>query len=180
MKRETLSEGIRKSWGWILVLGVIYVIIGFIMASAPITATFEIEVLLGLLLIISGIITIVGSYMTGNWKSSLLVLLSGILYLVVGVMLLKKPMADILTLSIVLAVFLLLEGIFGLIYAFEMKPAPNWVWLLVSGITSVILGLMILGEFPDSSALVIGLLVGIYYIINGVSMVMISIALKNR
>ena len=61
-----------------------------------------------------------------------------------------------------------------------MQPAPNWVWLLVSGIASVILAVMIWGEFPASSAFIIGLLVGIYFIINGFSMVMISFALKGR
>jgi uncharacterized membrane protein HdeD (DUF308 family) len=61
-----------------------------------------------------------------------------------------------------------------------MKPAPNWIWLLVSGVASVILGVMIWGEFPESSAFIIGLLVGIYFLINGITMVMFSLALKSK
>ena len=61
-----------------------------------------------------------------------------------------------------------------------MKPAPNWIWLLVSGVASVILGVMIWGGFPQSSSFVIGLLVGIYFLINGITMVMFSIAVKNH
>jgi len=178
MNGVTIPEGLKKSWGWLLVLGIIYVIMGLIMAGEPMAATYAIDVFLGFVLIIGGIISVVGSFFTGNWKSLILVLLSGILYLVVGVMLLKNPMAGVLTLTILLAAFLLVEGIFKIIHAFQIKPAQNWIWLLVSGIASVILAVMIWGEFPASSAFVIGLLVGIYFIINGISLVMISFALK--
>ncbi|MEQ9618522.1 MAG: HdeD family acid-resistance protein [Deltaproteobacteria bacterium] len=174
------TPSLKGSWGWLLALGVIYVIMGLIMAGSPIAATYAIEVFLGFILIAGGAISVIGSFFAGNWKKLLLILLSGILYLVVGYMLLKNPMAGVLTLTILLAAFLLVEGIFKIIHAFQMKPSPNWVWLLVSGIASVILGVMIWGEFPASSAFVIGLLVGIYFIINGFSMVMLSFALKGK
>ena len=89
-------------------------------------------------------------------------------------------MQGVLTLTILLAAFLLVEGFFKIIHAFQMKPAPNWMWLLVSGVASVILGVMIWGEFPESSAFIIGLLVGIYFLINGLTMVMFSFALKSK
>ncbi len=179
MNGESIAEGLRKSWGWLLVLGIIYVIMGLIMAGAPMAATYAIEVFIGFVLIVGGIVSVVGSFFTGNWKSLLLILVSGILYLVVGAMLLKNPMAGVITLTLLLAAFLLVEGFFKIIHAFQMKPAPNWIWLFVSGVASVILGVMIWGGFPASSAFVIGLLVGIYFIINGISMVMISFALKS-
>lgn len=179
MNGVTIAEGLKNSWGWLLVLGIIYVIIGIIMAGAPMAATYAIEVFLGFLLLIGGIISIVGSFFTGNWKSLVLVLLSGILYLIVGIMLLNHPVTGVLTLTILLAAFLLVEGFFKIVHSFQMKPAPNWGWLLVSGIASVILGIMIWGEYPESSTFVIGLLVGIYFIINGISLVMLSFALKS-
>lgn len=180
MNGTTLAEGLKGSWGWLLALGIIYVIMGFIMVGSPIASTYAIEVFLGFILMVGGAISVIGSFFSGNWKRFILILLSGILYLIVGYMLLKNPMAGVLTLTILLAAFLLVEGIFKIIHAFQMQPAPNWVWLLVSGIASVILAVMIWGEFPASSAFIIGLLVGIYFIINGFSMVMISFALKGR
>ena len=143
-------------------------------------ATLAVDIVLGFVLIIGGVISIIGAFFSGNWKRLLLILLSGILYLVVGVLLLKNPMKGVLTLTLLLAAFLLVEGFFKIIHAFQMKPAPNWVWLLVSGIASVILGIMIWGEFPESSTFIIGLLVGIYFLINGITMVMFSFALKGH
>jgi uncharacterized membrane protein HdeD (DUF308 family) len=126
------------------------------------------------------VISIIGAFFTGDWKRLLLILLSGILYVIIGVLLLKNPMQGVLTLTILLAAFLLVEGFFKIIHAIQMKPAPNWIWLLVSGVASVILGIMIWGEFPESSAFIIGLLVGIYFLINGLTMVMFSFALKSK
>ncbi|MEW6143626.1 MAG: DUF308 domain-containing protein [Thermodesulfobacteriota bacterium] len=178
MNGTSIAEGIRRSWGWLLALGIAYIIMGLVIAGSPMAATLAVEVLIGFVLIIGGVISIIGAFFTGDWKRLLLVLLSGVLYLVVGVLLLKNPMAGVLTLTLLLAAFLLVEGFFKIIHAFQMKPAPNWIWLLVSGVASVVLGVMIWGEFPESSAFIIGLLVGIYFLINGITMVMFSLALK--
>jgi len=180
MNGTSIAEGIRRSWGWLLALGIAYVIMGLVIAGSPMAATIAVDILIGFVLIIGGVISIIGAFFTGDWKRFLLVLLSGILYLVVGVLLLKNPMAGVLTLTLLLAAFLLVEGFFKIIHAFQMKPAPNWVWLLVSGAASVILGVMIWGQFPESGAFIIGLLVGIYFLINGITMVMFSFALKGK
>jgi uncharacterized membrane protein HdeD (DUF308 family) len=180
MNGTSIAEGIRRSWGWLLALGIAYIIMGLVIAGSPMAATIAVDILIGFVLIIGGVISIIGAFFTGDWKRFLLVLLSGILYLVVGVLLLKNPMAGVLTLTLLLAAFLLVEGFFKIIHAFQMKPAPNWVWLLVSGVASVILGVMIWGQFPQSGAFIIGLLVGIYFLINGITMVMFSFALKGK
>lgn len=180
MNGTSIAEGIRRSWGWLLALGIAYVIMGLVIAGSPMAATIAVDILIGFVLIIGGVISIIGAFFTGDWRRFLLVLLSGILYLVVGVLLLKNPMAGVLTLTLLLAAFLLVEGFFKIIHAFQMKPAPNWVWLLVSGVASVILGVMIWGQFPQSGAFIIGLLVGIYFLINGITMVMFSFALKGK
>ncbi len=78
------------------------------------------------------------------------------------------------------AAFLLVEGFFKIINAYQLKPANNWVWILVSEIASVILGVMIWAEFPQSSAFVIGLLFGIYFLLNGLGLIMFSLALKDQ
>lgn len=180
MNGTSIAESIRQNWGWLLALGIAYVIMGLVIAGSPMAATLAVEVLIGFVLVIGGVISIIGAFFTGDWKRLLLILLSGILYIVVGVLLLKNPVQGVLTLTILLAAFLLVEGFFKIIHSFQMKPAPNWVWLLVSGVASVILGIMIWGEFPESSAFIIGLLVGIYFLINGITMVMFSFALKSK
>ena len=180
MNSTAVAESIRENWGWLLAMGIAYIIMGLVITGSPMAATLAVDILLGFVLIIGGIISIIGAFFSGNWKRLLLILLSGILYLVVGVLLLKNPMQGVLTLTILLAAFLLVEGFFKIIHAFQMKPAPNWVWLLVSGVASVILGVMVWGGFPQSSTFIIGLLVGIYFLINGITMVMFSFALRSK
>ncbi len=180
MNGTSIAEGIRRSWGWLLALGIAYVVMGLVITGSPMAATVAVDILLGFVLIIGGVISIIGAFFSGDWKRLLLILLSGILYLAVGVLLLKNPMKGVLTLTLLLAAFLLVEGFFKIIHSFQMKPAPNWVWLLVSGVASVILGIMIWGEFPESGTFIIGLLVGIYFLIDGLTMVMFSLALKGH
>ena len=142
-------------------------------------ATIAIEILLGYILLVGGAISVIGSFFTGNWKSFILILLSGILYIIVGFFLVTNLKEGIITLTLLLAVFLFVEGFFKIIHSFQVKPAQNWIWILISGIASVILGAMIWAEFPQSSAFIIGLLVGIYFLINGFSLIMFSFALKD-
>lgn len=178
MSGASLGEALKASRGWLIAIGIAYVIIGFITIGYPMAATIAVEILVGIILLAGGTVSVVGAFFSGNWKNLLLILLSGILYLVVGYMFLKNPFQGVITLTFILAVFLLIEGFFRIIHAFQMKPSPNWVWLLVSGVASVILGAMIWAEFPASSAFIIGLLVGIYLLINGFSLIMFSAAIR--
>ncbi len=178
MSGASIAQGLRQNWWWLLVMGIVYVIAGFVAIGHPIMASYAVELVIGVILIVGGIISIIGSFFSGDWKRLLLIFISGILYLVVGYLLIKDPISGVVTLTLLLAAFLLVEGIFKIIHAFQMKPTPNWGWLLVSGIASLILGGLIYSEFPSSSTYILGLLVGIYFLINGFSMIMFSFAVK--
>ncbi len=179
MSEMTLPGSAKSSWGWLLALGIAYLIFGFVVMGHPVIATWVIDFTLGFILIIGGITSVVAAFFAGDWKRFLFIFISGVLYIIVGGLIIKNPFAGVLTLTLLLAAFLLVEGVFKVIHAFQMKPEANWIWLLVSGAASVILGLMIWTGFPQSGVFVIGLLVGIYLLIDGISMVMISLALKN-
>ena len=179
MSGNSMVQNLQANRGWLLVLGIAYVILGWVAIGYPMAATIAIEMLLGYLLLVGGVIAIVGSFFSGNWKNLILILLSGILYIFVGFFLVTNMKEGIITLTLLLAAFLLVEGIFKIIHAFQIKAAQNWVWILISGLASVILTIMIWAEFPQSSAFVIGLLVGIYFLINGFSLIMFSFALKD-
>ena len=179
MNGTSRAHGLKASRGWLLVLGIAYVILGWVAIGYPMAATIAVEILLGYILLVGGLISVVGAFFSGNWKNFILILLSGILYLIVGFLLVTNLKEGVIALTLLLAAFLLVEGFFKIINAFQMQPARNWGWILVSGIASVILGALIWAEFPLSSAFVIGLLVGIYFLINGFSLIMFSFALKD-
>jgi len=179
MSGTSIVQSLKANRGWLLVLGIAYIILGWVAIGYPMAATIAIEILLGYILLVGGAISVIGSFFTGNWKSFILILLSGILYIIVGFFLVTNLKEGIITLTLLLAVFLFVEGFFKIINSFQVKPAQNWIWILISGIASVILGAMIWAEFPQSSAFIIGLLVGIYFLINGFSLIMFSFALKD-
>lgn len=179
MSGTSVAQKLSTHRGWLLVLGIAYVIFGWVAIGYPMAATIAVELLLGYILLVAGIVSIVGAFFSGNWKNLVLILLSGILYLIVGFLLVTNLKEGVIALTLLLAAFLLVEGFFKIINAFQVKTSQNWIWILVSGIASVILGVMIWAEFPQSSAFVIGLLVGIYFLINGFSLIMFSFALKD-
>jgi len=179
MTGTSVAQKLSAHRGWLLVLGIAYVIFGWVAIGYPMAATIAVELLIGYILLVAGLVSVVGAFFSGNWKNMVLILLSGILYLIVGFMLVTNLKEGVIALTLLLAAFLFVEGFFKIIHAYQVKPAQNWIWILVSGVASVILGIMIWAEFPQSSAFIIGLLFGIYFLINGFSLIMFSFALKD-
>jgi uncharacterized membrane protein HdeD (DUF308 family) len=169
---------LEKGWGWLLALGVIFIVLGIIALGSPYALTLAVDLMLGWVLIICGIISIVSAFFSGDWGKFLLILLSGIIFVLAGILLLANPLKGVLTLALILAAFLLVEGIFKIIYAFQMKSTQNWGWVLVSGIISLVLAILIWAQWP-ASIVIIGLLVGFYILFSGISMVMLSIAARS-
>lgn len=171
---ETLS----KNWGWLLALGILMVILGVLVIGAPGVTGIAVGLLLGWILMIGGIAHGVHAFMAQGWRGFLFELLSGILYLVVGVMLVADPLGGVLALTVLLAVFLVVEGIFKIITALRSRPLNGWIWLLMSGVASVILGGLIWAQWPISGLWAIGLLVGIYLLFSGWSLMMLAFAAR--
>jgi uncharacterized membrane protein HdeD (DUF308 family) len=171
---ETLSS----KWGWLLALGILMIVLGVLAIAAPKPATLAVQFLLGWILVVGGIAEGIHAFMAQGWRGFLFELLSAILYLVVGVLLLTNPIGGALALTIVLAVFLIVEGIFKILMAFRVRDHRGWGWLAASGVLSVILGLMIWAEWPYSGLWVIGLLVGIQLVFTGWSLVMLALAAR--
>lgn len=169
------ARALEKGWGWLLALGVVFIILGIIALGTPYPLALAVDLMLGWIFIICGIISIVSAFSSGNRGKFLLILLSGIIFVIAGILLLANPLKGVLTLALILAAFLLVEGIFKIIYAFQMKSTQNWSWVLASGIISLILAILIWAQWP-ASIVIIGLLVGFYILFSGISMVMLAIA----
>ena len=172
------ARALEKGWGWLLALGVVFIILGIIALGSPYALTLAVDLMLGWILIICGIISIVSAFFSGNWGKFLFILLSGIIFVIAGVLLLANPLKGVLTLALILAAFLLVEGIFKIVYAFQMKSTQNWGWVLASGIISLVLAILIWAQWP-ASIVIIGLLLGFYILFSGISMVMLSIAARS-
>ena len=134
-------EVLSRNWGWLLALGILMIILGAI--AAPVAATIAVQFMLGWLLVITGIAEGIHAFMVRGWRGFLLEILSAVLYLGVVILLLVNPLEGALALTIVLAAFLVVEGIFKIIMAMRVRDHDGWGWLLASGILSVVLGVLI-------------------------------------
>ena len=169
---------LSRNWGWLLALAILMIMLGLMAVAAPVYATFAVQVLLGWILIIGGIAQGVHAFMAKGWGGFLFELLSALLYLAVGVLLLVNPVEGALALAIVLAAFLIVEGIFKIVMAWRVRGHPRWGWLLASGILSLILGALIWTQWPSAALWVIGLLVGVHLLFTGWALLMLALAAR--
>lgn len=168
-------ERIKKNAGLTIWLGVVVLIVGLLAMGSPLVAGMSIAVLVGIMLIIGGIGHLIFSMQTGKGFFSILV---GVLTIIAGIYMLANPAVALATLTVFLAAYMVVSGIFEILMAFQIKPIKGWGWVLFSGILSLVLGVMIWSQFPLSGAWAIGLLVGINLVFSGWSLIMIGIAAR--
>jgi len=169
---------LKKNWGWMLALGIIFVILGFIGLGMQIALTLASVVFLGVLLLIGAGAQIVDAFKCKGWKSIVWHVLTAILYGVAGVIIIIDPLVASIIFTLVLGFIILLAGITRIIMAFHIKGMKGWGWPLVGGIISVILGLLIVAQWPISGLWVIGLFVAIEMIVSGWSYIFLALAAR--
>src|SRR5215510_13378970 len=168
------ADEIRRSWGWYLGLGIALIILGAIAIGSAFLMTIASVFLFGWILIIGGVMEVVHAFWHKRWAGFFLDLLTGILYVVVGWMMVTNPAESALLLTLIIAMFLVFEGVFRIVAALAARY-PHWGWVMFNGIISLILGIMIWRQWPYSGLWVIGLFVGIEMLLNGWSLVMLSL-----
>ena len=171
-------EAIKGHWVWILVLGIILVLVGTLAVMMPLVATQATALVLGLLVLMAGVAQLVGAFWTRDWSGFFLTLLMGVLYAVLGVMILRAPVKAELALTLLLACVLMVGGLFRIIGSLMFR-FPHWGWTLTGGAINLLLGILIWQQWPEAALWVIGLFVGIDLIFTGWTWVMLSLALKN-
>ena len=165
--RDAMRESIRRYSLWYLIEGVLLVTIGLLAMIYPVVSSVAVVVLLGWLLIISGVaqgVSLVGArHVPHFW----LQLISVVLAVLVGFLLLRDPAQGLLTITLLLIVFFMIEGISKIVFALTIRPFPNWGWVLASGVVGVILSAILWGSLPLPALWLIGLLLGIQLVSAG-------------
>jgi uncharacterized membrane protein HdeD (DUF308 family) len=170
----TGSEELRRYWGWYLALGIVLIVLGTIAIGSTFVMTIASVFFFGWLLIIGGVMEVIHAFWHKRWAGFFLDLLTGILYVVAGWMMVTNPAESALLLTLIIAMFLVFEGVFRIVAALAARY-PHWGWVMFNGIISLILGIMIWRQWPYSGLWVIGLFVGIEMLLNGWSLVMLSL-----
>jgi len=168
-----------KHWAWFLVWGIALAALGIFAVSATALTTLVTVFLLAFVLIISGIVLIIDafSFWHGKGRGFPLHVIMGILYLVAGAILIKNPVAGSVSITFLLGTFYILLGIFRIIYSLSMQLF-NWGWSLINGIITLLLGVLIMESWPESSLYIIGLFVGIDLFFCGWAYIMVAFAAR--
>jgi uncharacterized membrane protein HdeD (DUF308 family) len=158
---------LRAKWGWIVALGVVYLLAGFIALGSVVMATAASVLIVGVMMIIAGVAEVFSAFQVKGWGKFLLWVLLGVLYIIAGFVTFENPLLAAALLTLILGVSLVASGIMRIILAFGMKQETPWIWILLSGVITVLLGLLILAHWPVSSLYILGLFLGIDLIIAG-------------
>lgn len=166
-------ETMQRHWSWFLGLGIALLILGTLSIAAAFVATMLSVAFIGWLMAIAGMASIIHSFGTRRWSGFFLSLLTGVIYLVVGLMMAFRPLVGAVSLTLIFAVFFIVGGIFRIVTSLTYRM-PHFGWVLLNGMIAVLLGALIWLQWPVSALWVIGTFVGIEMIFAGWSFVMMS------
>ncbi len=167
----------RKLWGWYVALGVALVLVGIYALWAETFATLASVIALGAVLVIGGIAQVVGAFMARGAGHVILLLLTGVLEVIVGLMLLQHPVAGALTITLLLAAVFVFGGVFRFISALWLQ-FPQYGWVAASGAVTFILGVLLWMQWPVSAFWFIGFAVGLNFIFAGIAWSSLGLKLK--
>jgi uncharacterized membrane protein HdeD (DUF308 family) len=169
---------IRPRWGWLLVVGILMVALGTIALFIMPAATIGTSLVLGWLLVISGVLEMIHAFRVRRWGGLFLHLIGGVLGILVGLLVVTHPVAGAAAWTLLFASFFTAIGLFRLIAAISLK-FPNWGWAVFDGIVTLALGILLWAEWPWSGIWFLGLAVGVSLILRGWSYVMFALAMHH-
>ncbi len=175
------SVTLNKNWGWFLLYGIALVILGVIAISAATLTTVISVIFIGSLLLIAGFILLIDTFVSWRHKAGgfIVHLIISLLYLIAGFMLIKTPVVGAASLTLIMAIFYIIVGLFRILDASIFK-LPNYGWRIFSGIIALVLGIIIIANWPAASLYIIGLFVGIELLFIGWTYIILSIAAKDQ
>ena len=178
MATGTQIEQLRSSWIWLAILGAISLIGGILALINPFAATLAAVFLAGWTFLLFGLIQIIHAFRVRGWPGFLWSLLLGVLTVAVGISLLFNPVSGALSLTLLVAILFLVLGAVKIMYALSLRPVSGWGFAALSGVISVLLGVMILADYPWSATAILGVLLAIELLSNGIFLLMIALGLR--
>jgi uncharacterized membrane protein HdeD (DUF308 family) len=176
--QSAVRDALRVHWRLFLTQGVIMVILGILAVVWPGLATLAVDVYIGWLFLISGIVGLVAMFSAEDVPAFLWTLITAALSLIVGVLLLWKPAEGAVSLTLVLTAFFIAEGVFQIAGSISYRNVipDSWGWMLASGVADLILAALIIMGWPNTVGWALGLIVGVNLITSGWAAIMRAVA----
>ena len=179
--QRAIADTLRAHWRLYVLQGVLMIVLGVLAVATPAFATLTVDIYVGWLFLISGVLGLIAMFSARNVPGFLWTLVTALLSIVVGGVLLWKPAEGAVSLTIVLTAFFIVEGIFQAVAAFTYRDAmpSSWGWLLASGLADLALAAIIIAGWPGTAAWVLGLLVGVNLLTTGWAVVMVALGARD-
>lgn len=180
---SSLGSGIaalHAKWGWIVAMGAVYLIAGFVALGSVVMATVASVIVVGAMMIVAGAVEIIGAFQMKSWGKFLIWALLGVLYVIAGFLTFDNPLFAAVLLTLFLGASLIASGAVRLFLAFSMKRESPWVWVALSAVITLLLGLLILARWPVNSVYILGLFLGIDLIMAGAGWISLGFSLRRR
>jgi len=180
--QSKMSEAVRHHWKAFLIEGIVLVILGLAAVIVPPIASVAVTVMLGWMFFIAGLAALLMTFWARQAPGFIWSLLSAILGIAAGIILLTRPAESTLTLTVVVGIYFLAEGVATIMYALQHRKelSQRWSWMAFSGLMDIAVAFFIISGLPGSAAWAIGILVGINLLIGGTSLIAMALAAKNK
>ncbi len=160
---DAISQNTRqvKLAGWILV------VLGIVAVIFPVVATLAVELLVAWLILFAGLAQIIFALGHRGTKNFWLNIVFGFTSALFGLVMAAMPVVGVVSLTSLMAAWFIISGTYKFLAAFQIRPAPEWFWMLINGVITVVLGYYIVVKFDTSVAWILGLFFGIDAIFGG-------------
>jgi len=173
MNGSSIAGPLKKASGWAIAWAILIIFAGIIALSLPLISGIGVTIVVGWLLVIAGIFHLIEAFHAKGAGSFFWRLLVGGIYVIGGFDIAMHPAAGLVTLTLVLGIILILQGIIGIVGFFGYRSVPGAVWILLNALCALGFGIFIWWDGPRAAVWVIGTLVGVMLIFNGVARLMI-------
>ncbi len=168
----------KESWGWMMLLGIIFLIGGLLAFGAPVTASITVAIYVGVALVIAGLFGIAHAFRVREWGGFLWMLAVGIVMVLGGGSIVYNPVVGALTLTWVLSIVFVAKGIFQVMAGLQWRPRSGWGWLVAAGLIAILAGVLIILGWPFTALTAPGFIAGVSLVMTGASYV--AMALMTR
>lgn len=171
-------RALSGKWGWFVALGLVMTVAGVLALGDTVFVTLISVIFIGAALLVSGVFQIIHAFANKGWGAFLFALLSGVLYVVGGFLIMREPVTGSVLITALLLVALAFGGVLRVIMALRHREVRGWWLLLVGGVISIVLAVVLYLSLPWSGLWVLGTLIAIELIIQGVSWTSVGFAMR--
>lgn len=165
-----------KSRTWLIIGGILSLVVGLASIGSPLMFSFLIAQMLAVFALGSGLISLLMATFGKGTDHRILHAISAVIRIAAGIVLLRCLTSTVLIITLIFAIFLFIEGIFFALAALRMRNEQGWIWTLISGLVSILLGGLIYIHWPSDSAWILGLFFGIKMVFSAGALLALGIS----